>query len=49
MSLVTRLTDLSTRIATEVKALRTLINGNAADLSALTTTNKTNLVAATTS
>ena len=46
MSLVVRLTDLSTRIATEVKALRTLINGNAADLSALTTTNKTNLVAA---
>ena len=46
MSLVTRLTDLSTRIATEVKALRTLINGNAAGLSALTTTNKTNLVAA---
>ena len=46
MSLVTRLSDLTTRIATEVKALRTLINGNAADLSALTTTNKTNLVAA---
>ena len=46
MSLVSRLTDLSTRIATEVKALRTLINGNAAGLSALTTTNKTNLVAA---
>ena len=46
MSLVVRLTDLSTRIATEVKALRTLINGNAAGLSALTTTNKTNLVAA---
>ena len=46
MSLVTRLTDLSTRIATEVKALRTLINGNAAGHSALTTTNKTNLVAA---
>ena len=46
MSLVTRLSDLTTRIATEVKALRTLINGNAAGLSALTTTNKTNLVAA---
>lgn len=46
MSLVTRLSDLTTRIATEVKTLRTLINGNAADLSALTTTNKTNLVAA---
>ncbi len=46
MSLVVRLTDLSTRIATEVKALRTLINGNTADLSALTTTNKTSIVAA---
>ena len=46
MSLVVRLSDLSTRIATEVKALRTLINGNTADLSALTTTNKTSLVAA---
>ena len=46
MSLVVRLSDLSTRIATEVKALRTLINGNTAGLSALTTTNKTSLVAA---
>ena len=46
MSLVVRLSDLTTRIATEVKALRTLINGNTAGLSALTTTNKTNLVAA---
>ncbi|MES2754894.1 MAG: hypothetical protein V4659_09540 [Pseudomonadota bacterium] len=41
-----RVTDLATRIATECKALRTLINGNAADLSALTTTAKGNLVAA---
>jgi di/tripeptidase len=45
-TLATRISDLATRIATEVKSLRTLINGNAADLSALTTTAKTNLVAA---
>lgn len=45
-TLATRLTDLATRIATEAKALRTLINGNAADLTALTTTAKSNLVAA---
>lgn len=46
MSLSTNVTDLATRVATEAKALRTLINGNAADLSALTTTAKSNLVAA---
>lgn len=46
MSLATNLTDLATRISTEVKALRTLINGNQVDLSALTTTAKNNLVAA---
>lgn len=46
MSLETRLRDLATRIATECKSLRTLMNGNAADLSALTTTAKNNLVAA---
>ncbi len=46
MSLVTELDDLTTRIATESKSLRTLINGNAATLNALTTTAKTNLVAA---
>lgn len=45
-TLQTRLENLATRIATECKALRTLINGNMADLSALTTTNKANLVAA---
>lgn len=45
-TLQTRLTDLATRIATEVKSLRMLINGNVADLSALTFTPKTNLVAA---
>lgn len=46
MSLATNVTNLAIRIATEMKALRTLINGNAADLSGLTTTTKTNLVAA---
>lgn len=46
MSLAIRLSDLTTRISTEVKALRTLINGNATDLAALTTTAKTTLVAA---
>lgn len=45
-NLVTNLNNLTTRIATESKALRTLLNGNATDLTALTTTNKTNLVAA---
>lgn len=46
MSLSTNIADLATRIATESKALRTLLNGNATDLSALTTTTKSNLVAA---
>lgn len=46
MSLSTRLQDLATRVATEIKAVRTLVNGNAANLSALTTTAKGNLVAA---
>lgn len=46
MSLATNVSNLATRVATEAKGLRTLINGNAANLSALTTTNKTNLVAA---
>lgn len=45
-TLVQRITDLATRIATECKAIRTLVNGNATDLSALSTTNKSNLVAA---
>lgn len=44
--LATRIQNLATRIATECKALRTLINGNTLDLSALTTTAKTSLVAA---
>lgn len=45
-TLQVRLQDLATRIATECKSIRTLLNGNAADLSALATTAKTNLVAA---
>ena len=44
MSLATNVSDAMTRIATEAKALRTLINGNASNLAALTTTDKTNLV-----
>jgi DNA polymerase III delta prime subunit len=46
MSLVTNLTNLATRIATELKAVRTLINGNQASLAALTTTAKGDLVSA---
>lgn len=46
MSLIQRVTDLAQRVAVECKALRTLINGNAADLSSLNTTAKSNLVAA---
>jgi hypothetical protein len=46
MSLIQRITDLAQRVAVECKALRTLVNGNAADLSALTTTAKGNLVLA---
>ena len=46
MSLVTQIQALATRMGTEAKALRTLINGNVADLSALTTTVKTDLVSA---
>lgn len=46
MSLTSNLSDAFTRVATETKALRTLINGNAIDLSGLTTTAKANLVAA---
>jgi len=45
-TLETRLRNLATRIGTEFKSIRTLLNGNAADLSALTTTAKTNIVAA---
>jgi len=46
MSLDTVIQSLATRIGTEAKSLRTLINGNVADLTGLTTTVKTSLVAA---
>lgn len=46
MSLVTNLQTAFTRVATECKALRVLINGNAVDLSGLTTSVKTSLLAA---
>src|SRR4051812_497960 len=46
MSLSSNVNDLALRVATEAKALRTLLNGNAADNSALVTTAKNNLVAA---
>lgn len=45
-TLAVRLGDLATRIATECKSIRTLLNGNAADNTALITTAKNNLVAA---
>src|SRR5687768_13957634 len=41
-----QVSNLATQIATTVKANKVLINNNAADLSALTTTAKGNLVAA---
>jgi capsid protein len=46
MSLQTNLSNLATRVGNEAKALRTLVNGNLSDLSTLTTTQKTSLVAA---
>lgn len=46
MSLSGNVQDLALRVATESKALRTLINGNTADLIGLTTTAKGNLVLA---
>ena len=45
-TLVQRITDLASAAAGEIKSVRTLVNGNAANLDALTTTTKTNLVAA---
>ena len=45
-TLATRIADLATRIATECKAIRTMVNGNVNGLAALATTNKSNLVAA---
>jgi len=46
MSLVANIQLLAARVAAECKSIRTLVNGNAADLSALNTAAKTNLVAA---
>ena len=37
-NLQVRISDLATRVATECKSIRTLLNGNAADLSSLSTT-----------
>lgn len=45
-TLQTRLTELAQAAGTSDKAIKTLVNGNAADLSALQTTAKGNLVAA---
>ena len=45
-TLAARISDLAIRLATACKSIRTLVNGNAADLSSLTTTQKTSLVAA---
>jgi hypothetical protein len=45
-TLAQRLQDLGVQLGTDHKLLKTMINGNAADLSALATTIKTNLVAA---
>lgn len=46
MSLSTNVTDLATTVGTELKKTRVLLNNNAIDLNALTTTPKTDLVAA---
>lgn len=46
MSLSTNIVNLATRVATESKSIRTMLNGNAVDLSSLNTVAKGNLVAA---
>jgi len=46
MTLDTNLNNFAIRTATQDKALKTLINGNLADLSSLATTNKASLLAA---
>jgi hypothetical protein len=46
MTLTSKLNSLVTAIAASVKGVKTLVNGNVADNSALTTIVKTNLVAA---
>lgn len=45
-SLASRLNDLTTAIATQIKLVKTQINGNVANLTGLKTTAKNNLVAA---
>lgn len=45
-TLETRLRDLATAVGTSVKSTRTLLNGNASDLSGLLTSSKTTVVAA---
>lgn len=45
-TLQVRLENLASAIGGQLKAIRTLVNGNTSDLSSLTTTNKTNLVSA---
>jgi len=46
VTLVTRVSDLATRSGTAYKSIKQLVNGNAADLSALATTANANLVVA---
>ena len=46
MTRETQINNLATVIATECKSIRTLVNGNLADLTGLSTTAKTNIVAA---
>lgn len=46
MSLETKIRELAIALGTDTKTLKTFINGNAADLSGLTTAAKGNLVAA---
>lgn len=46
MSVEANIANLATEISTAIKGTKTLLNGNTADLSALTTSAKTNLVAA---
>lgn len=46
MTLATNVSELATRVGTELKSHKVLINGNAADLSALSTTDKSSLMAA---
>lgn len=46
MSFASNLLTFATRVATEFKSIRTLLNGNVSDLSGLTTTDKSTVVAA---